>query len=129
MPPKSTFLDKVQKITDGKISFGYRVYDLHIVANLTHEGDKCLGLADFDDAKISVEKNQSDSSARETLLHEMCHVMFELCGLGGEHDDPHKTVRAQPNEELVLSTSRGMMLMMALNKDLFDLFLVEAQEE
>ena len=119
------FLKQLQEVTGSKINFGYRAYELHIKSGLTSEGEKCLGLADYDNGIISLDNKQTALTAKETILHEMLHVLFEFCGLGGAEADG--MVRSLPNEELVTSASRGLLLLMELNPQLFR-FLMEYKE-
>ena len=102
-----------------KINAGYRTYTLHIKKGLRHDSDKLYGLTEFDDGKISLEENMDYETARETLLHELTHIILELGGLGGcENDD---SVLAMKNEEMTTIISRGLLMLMNLNPKLFDI--------
>lgn len=124
---KNDYFTELLNVTGSKINFGYRIYDLHIKSGLTSEGEKCLGLADYDNGVISLDNKQSPLTAKETIIHEMLHVLCEFCGLGGAEADG--LVRQIPNEELVTSVSRGFLLLMELNRPLFHFLLTNPYNE
>lgn len=103
------------------INAGYREYSLHIKKGLHHESTKLYGLTDFDEGKIELEENMDYETARETLLHELTHLVLELGGLGGSDEDD--SVFPMKNEEMTTQISRGLLMLINLNKDLFDLIL------
>lgn len=49
--------------------------------NLTYKGDRILGLCDYDNLTIYLEKKQSAKSKRQTLIHECCHGLLCISGI------------------------------------------------
>lgn len=101
------------------VNAGYRTYTLHIKKGLRQDSTKLYGLTEFDDGKITLEESMDYETARETLLHELTHVVLELGGLGGSEDDD--SVLAMKNEEMTTIISRGLLMLMNLNSKLFEI--------
>ena len=120
---KDTFLEVIQKKNLVKINAGYRSFRLDIKRGLKEEGDKCFGVTDFDKGTITLERDMDPETARETLLHELTHIALELCGLGGE--ETTDIVKEHTNEEITTRVSRSLLLLMNLNKDIFEVLLNE----
>ena len=116
-----TILDKIREENIETIEGGFRSFRIETKRVLKEEGQRCLGITDFDKGIISLDKDMDPQNARETLLHEMTHVALELCGLGG--DETTDIVRERTNEELTTLVSRGYLLLMNLNPRLFELML------
>jgi Zn-dependent peptidase ImmA (M78 family) len=49
--------------------------------NMTYNGDPVLGLCDYDKKVIYLEKDISDQTKIETLVHEATHFFLELTGI------------------------------------------------
>ena len=120
---KDTFLEVIQKKNLVKVNAGYRSFRLDIKRGLKEEGDKCFGVTDFDKGTITLERDMDPETARETLLHELTHIALELCGLGGE--ETTDIVKEHTNEEITTRVSRSLLLLMNLNKDIFEVLLNE----
>jgi Zn-dependent peptidase ImmA (M78 family) len=120
---KDTFLEVIQKKNLVKINAGYRSFRLDIKRGLKEEGDKCFGVTNFDKGTITLERDMDPETARETLLHELTHIALELCGLGGE--ETTDIVKEHTNEEITTRVSRSLLLLMNLNKELFEVLLNE----
>ena len=116
-----TILDKIREENIETIEGGFRSFKIETKRVLKEEGQRCLGITDFDKGIISLDKDMDPQNARETLLHEMTHVALELCGLGG--DETTDIVRERTNEELTTLVSRGYLLLMNLNPRLFELIV------
>ena len=116
-----TILDKIREENIETIEGGFRSFRIETKRVLKEEGQRCLGITDFDKGIISLDKDMDPQNARETLLHEMTHVALELCGLGG--DETTDIVRERTNEELTTLVSRGYLLLMNLNPRLFELIV------
>ena len=102
-----------------EVDVGYKKFKLVFKRSLTYNGNKCHGLTDWDRSEISLVLTQPDADSRETLVHELLHVVLDLVGLGG-----HETtgiVTRRTNEELVTLISRGLVLLMNLNPRLFSI--------
>ena len=120
---KDTFLAVIQKKNLIKINAGYRSFRLDIKRGLKEEGHKCFGVTDFDKGTITLERDMDPETARETLLHEITHIALEICGLGGE--EVTGIVKEYTNEEITTRLSRSLLLLMNLNKELFEVLLNE----
>ena len=59
----------------------------------------------------------ADEPARETLLHEICHILLEFCGLGGNDIEEEESIKTS-NERLTITMSRAMMMFARLNPEL-----------
>ena len=58
-----------------------------------------------------------DAPARETLLHEICHMLLVLCGLGGGDEESEESI-STTNEKLTITMSRAMIMFARLNPEL-----------
>lgn len=83
-----------------------------------HKND-CFGITDFNSTTIYLEEEMTDSQARHTIIHEVCHVLLESLGLGApeEGDD----VITSSNEIITETCARAMMLFKGLNPQLWKL--------
>jgi hypothetical protein len=119
MKKSPTIIDRLQEEGIFSIDAGYRVYNLVFTNTIKHDGSACWGLTDFEKGVISLHKSMEQDLAKEILLHEMIHIVLELGGLGGDEDKG--MVEATENEHITVQVSRGMMLLMRLNKRLFQI--------
>ena len=85
--------------------------------------DNLYGCVEFPIAKISVDPDQSDIDYKGTLLHEICHVGFDLFGLGDDDEMPQ-----MGNEYLTTVTSNMFQLLIGLNKELFEFLFSDSDE-
>jgi Zn-dependent peptidase ImmA (M78 family) len=113
------FCKKLKAANVTSVNAGYRTYSLHIKKGLRQDSDKLYGLTEFDDGKISLEENMDYETARETMLHELTHIVLELGGLGGSEIDD--SVIPMKNEEMTTLISRGLLMLMNLNPKLFEI--------
>jgi len=102
-----------------EVLVGYRSYTLNIKRGLKEANEKCFGSADFDKGIISLEKDMDHKTARETLVHELTHIVLELCGLGGHEETG--IVPTHTNEEMTTLISRGWLMLINLNQKLFEI--------
>ena len=72
------------------------------------------GCVELSKGLITIDPNQSEADYKGTLLHEICHVSFDLFGLGD--DDEMPTIG---NEYLTTVTSNMLQLLWGLNPELF----------
>ena len=112
-------IDRLQEEKITKVNAGYRTFDIHTKRVLKDDGEKCYGLTDFDKSTISLDTSMSPDLAKETLLHELTHIVLEICGLGGEGESG--IIRERNNEEITTLISRGFLLLMNLNPKLFEI--------
>jgi len=77
--------------------------------------DSLHGDVDFARAIIRVDPNQSLEDYKNTLLHEIIHVGYDMFGLGDDDDMP--TIQ---NEFLTMITGNMLRLFANLNPELFE---------
>ena len=65
----------------GILDFGWARFEFELHAGLKYQDHDVDGLTLFDECKIKLEMSLSDSEARETIMHEIFHVMLESVGL------------------------------------------------
>jgi Zn-dependent peptidase ImmA (M78 family) len=116
-----TILDKIKEEKIEVIDTGFCVFKIDIKKTLKENNEKCFGLTDFDRGVVSLYKDMNPQLAKETVLHELTHIVLEFCGLGG--DETTDIVKERTNEELTTLISRGYLLLMNLNPRLFGLLL------
>ena len=109
-----------------EVLVGYRSYTLNIKRGLKEANEKCFGSADFDKGIISLEKDMDHETARETLVHELTHIVLELCGLGGHEETG--IVPTHTNEEMTTLISRGWLMLINLNPKLFEIINEQIKE-
>tara|TARA_R110000744_G_scaffold21300_5_gene55283 strand:+ start:2135 stop:2479 length:345 start_codon:yes stop_codon:yes gene_type:complete len=76
--------------------------------------DNLYGCVEFPLATITIDPNQIPADYVGTLLHEICHVGWELFGLGDDDEIPQIS-----NEYLTTVTSNMLQTLHGLNKELF----------
>jgi hypothetical protein len=100
------------------VNAGWATFNIKIVKGLKSAKTNCWGTCDFDTYEIHMEEKMEDAPARETLFHEICHVLLELCGMGGESEGENEEFIYASNEKITITISRAMMLFARLNPDL-----------
>jgi len=63
--------------------------------NLHYMGEPCLGLCDYDNKVIYLEKNQLAQMKHDTLVHESVHFFLELTGLSQKLTDNENEIYSQ----------------------------------
>jgi len=116
MSKEKNILERLQE-EKLEINAGFRTFRVDIKRVLKEEGQRCFGLTDFDNGVVSLDKDMNPQLAKETVLHELTHIVLELCGLGG--DETTGLVRETQNEELTTLVSRSLLLLINLNPALF----------
>jgi hypothetical protein len=76
--------------------------------------DNLYGCVEFPKSLITIDPNQCVEDYKGTLLHEICHVGFEVFGLNDDDEIP--TIG---NEYLTSVTSNMIQQLAGLNPDLF----------
>jgi len=99
------------------VNGGWADFSIKVTPGLQTKEDNCWGLCNFDTYEIRLEKKMEDAPARETLLHEICHILLELCGLGGGDEESEESV-STTNEKLTITMSRAMIMFARLNPEL-----------
>ena len=101
-----------------EVDGGWATFKIKIVKGLKSAKTNCWGTCDFDTYEIHVEEKMEDAPARETLFHEICHMLLELCGLGGEGEGEDEEYIYASNEKITITMSRAMMMFARLNPEL-----------
>lgn len=120
---KEYILSKGQLKEKGITSFnaGWRTFTISFEPDLTEEEVKCWGKTDFDQAIIHLDDSMYGELLRETLLHEITHILLETVGYGDYDDGDHD--RSHNNERLTILVSRAFLQAMNLNNELFSILL------
>jgi hypothetical protein len=101
-----------------EINGGWAPFTIKVVTGLKSGKQNCWGTCDFDTYEIHVEKKMEDAVAKETLFHEICHMLLELCGMGGEGEGENEEFIWASNEKLTITMSRAVMMFTRLNPEL-----------
>ena len=62
-----------------------------------------------------------EETTRETLLHEITHILLDITGLGGPSDSEKEKEIQVSNEDLTTRISRGFLLFKNLNPELAEI--------
>ena len=76
--------------------------------------DNLYGCVEFPKSLLTIDPTQSIEDYKGTLLHEICHIGFDLYGLGDDEEMPQIG-----NEYLTTVTSNMIQQLAGLNKELF----------
>ena len=119
MNPQSSHIFELIKSQENlqQVDAGWATFKIKIVKGLKSAKTNCWGTCDFDTYEIHIEEKMEDAPARETLLHEICHMLLEFCGLGGGEEESEESVNTT-NEKLTITMSRAMMMFARLNPEL-----------
>lgn len=101
------------------LNFGYRKYLFTIVESKEIPG--LDGKVDFSSGVIKINGSDLESSVsriRETIYHEIIHVILDLLGYGEPEDEGKLEVY---NEDLTTAISRGWMMFENLNPEFHDM--------
>lgn len=103
------------------IDVGHITFQLALVSNLDHDGTSCYGVTDFDDNTIKLDVSMPDIRARETIFHEIFHIVLDNLGL----DDINfkNDMISITNEALVVGVSRQFSVLNRLNPGLLSLVM------
>lgn len=111
-----------EKIKDSNISFvdvGWAKFKIVI----TDEMDSGVwGYTNLDTHTIYLHPASANGPAKETLFHEMTHLVLEVSGYTSEDEE---CKFESTNEDMTVRITRGMLLLFNLNKELMEI-LIEA---
>lgn len=107
------------------VNAGWATFTIKLVNGLKEGDHDCWGVCDFDTYEILLDKKLSfsDAVAKETLFHEICHLLLETFGLGIPEGDSSELLLVN-NEKLTITMSRAVILFASLNPDLSKLLLL-----
>jgi Zn-dependent peptidase ImmA (M78 family) len=102
---------------------GWATFQFKFTSDIPCAPDECAGYTNLNTYTIYVDDRLSSEYFRETLLHEITHVLLEITG----YTNPDDEKQFNPtNEELATNISRGFLLLARLNPTLFKI-LVDTQ--
>ena len=104
----------------GVLNAGWALFPIYFKDSLEIEGEECLGVTDFDNQTITIRSNMSEAMIKQTLIHEMWHVIWSTMGLRTADEDPDAPITTN-QEFLVEQTTRGSLLYQSLNPRLWRL--------
>ena len=84
--------------------------------------DSLYGCVEFPKSLLTIDPNQCVQDYKGTLLHEICHIGFDLIGLGDDDEMPQ-----MGNEYLTTVTSNMIQQLAGLNPELFQ-FIFSSNE-
>ncbi len=98
-----------------KIDFGFAEFELEFTEELLFDEKhhELAGCVEWESYKISISTKQTDNMIRETLLHEIIHVILYMFNKG------EGLVQMQ-NEDLTNSITRGLLILSRLNDNLIE---------
>ena len=102
---------KEKPIHPMEVYTGIKTYKIE-QKKLTKDG--LYGCVEFSKALLTIDPMQSEEDYKGTLLHEICHIGFDLYGLGDDDEMPQMS-----NEFLTTVTSNMIQQLAGLNKELF----------
>lgn len=108
---------KIPKLAKELITHPMKVYTgvkTFMIVQKTLSKDNLYGYVEFSESLLIIDPNQFIEDYKGTLLHEICHIGFDLFGLGD--DDEMPTIE---NEYLTTTTSNMLQMLAGLNKELF----------
>ena len=114
----------IKKFGITTVDVGYAKYKLVVTKEIPENG--VYGYTNPGTYTIYLNEDMENGPARETLLHEITHAMFELTGFTS---DNHETRFKETNEDLTLKVSRGYMLLINLNPVLMNLLITSGQAQ
>lgn len=101
-----------------EVNGAWAPFTIKVVSGLKSGKQNCWGTCDFDTYEIHVEKKMENAVAKETLFHEICHMLLELCGMGGEGEGENEEFIWASNEKLTITMSRAIIMFARLNPEL-----------
>ena len=126
--------DLIKKVEGLYFDAGFRKFAILTKNHIIEEGTECWGTTDFDQGTIYLRASADHDTARETLIHEITHVILAVVGFGGydreEMGDefPDGYLSPTNNEHMTLCVSRGFMAAFNLNRELFKILISEEEE-
>lgn len=104
------------------VDAGFRIFPIAFVDNLYgDQGHRLDGLTTFSPALIQVHADQTEEGIRETVIHEIFHVIAAIAGLDPDDGEDIKI----KNEDLILQFSRATMIIQRLNPILWNVLFKE----
>jgi hypothetical protein len=116
--------DLIKKFGVTTVDVGYAKYKLIVTKEIPE--NEVFGYTNPGTYTIYLNQDMENGPARETLLHEITHAIFEVTGFTS---DNLETKFEESNEDLTLKVSRGYMLLINLNPVLMNLLITSGQAQ
>jgi len=104
----------------GSVDAGWGSFPICFRKNIKADNEDCLGYVDWDSCEIHLEDSIKEKALKETLLHEVIHVVLSTIGVKSEDEDVHSPL-SFTNEYITEQLSRGLLLLYRLNPELWEL--------
>tara|TARA_Y100000310_G_scaffold212487_1_gene213356 strand:- start:1531 stop:1938 length:408 start_codon:yes stop_codon:yes gene_type:complete len=121
----SSIIQQIKKAGITYVDAGWRKFSivfLEVLEDTT--GEDLYGSVNFDkgtlNLNVSLLKGREETT-RETLLHEITHILLDITGLGGPSDSEKEKEIQVSNEDLTTRISRGFLLFKNLNPELAEI--------
>ena len=121
----SSIIQQIKKAGITYVDAGWRKFSivfLEVLEDTT--GEDLYGSVNFDkgtlNLNVSLLKGREETT-RETLLHEITHILLDITGLGGPSDSEKEKEIQVSNEDLTTRISRGFLLSKNLNPELAEI--------
>ena len=121
----SSIIQQIKKAGITYVDAGWRKFSivfLEVLEDTT--GEDLYGSVNFDkgtlNLNVSLLKGREETT-RETLLHEITHILLDITGLGGPSDSEKEKDIQVSNEDLTTRISRGFLLFKNLNPELAEI--------
>lgn len=101
------------------LNTGTKIYKIE-QKSLSKEG--LHGCVEFMKGTLSIDPNQSPEDYKNTLIHEICHIGYEMFGLGSDEEMGKTT-----NEFITTVTANMLHLFSTLNPELFEYMFSESK--
>ncbi len=72
-----------------------RKFKIKQISNLKYGQDQVLGLCDYSNKAIYIEKDQTDKEKLDTLYHECVHAMLAISGIDQKLTDSENEIMCQ----------------------------------
>jgi Zn-dependent peptidase ImmA (M78 family) len=113
--------DEILEAGIDSLDAGWATFQFKFTSDIPCAPDECAGYTNLNTYTIYVDDRLSSEYFRETLLHEITHVLLEITG----YTNPDEEKQFNPtNEELATNISRGFLLLARLNPTLFKILVV-----
>ena len=119
--PKTSKISLKSRIKEiGKLDAGWAKFPIFFKKNVRADNEDCMGYVDWDTCEIYIDDTAKEDILKETLLHEVLHVLLSTIGIKAEDEDCHIPL-SYTNEYITEQTSRGLLIISRLNLDLWKL--------
>jgi len=123
MKKETHIYNLLKKFKIDQVDLGYAKYKLIVTKEVPENG--VYGYTNPGSYVIFLHEDMDNGPARETLLHEITHALFELIGFTSDNEE---TKFEENNEDLTLKISRGYMLLINLNPKLMEILISSGED-